>query len=140
MQTTHGDTNGVLRFGHVAEYDPKRNMARVLFPPDDQPSGWLPALVPSSNSITDFSPVAVGTHVACLMQGEGHEVGVIVGSFYDDTNIPEGDENIWRRNFPDGTSIAYDSKGHSLSINCAGSVSISAAGNVTISGANIYLN
>ena len=116
-------------------------MARVNFPATGIVSGWLPVIVACSNGNYSESHVDIGTHVACLMAGEGCESGIILGAFYDDTNTPHaGNMDVTRTEFQDGTEIAYDRGAHSLVIDVKGSITIQASGNVTVKGANIYLN
>lgn len=142
MQTTQEATEGLLRFGHVQEYDASRHMARVIFPAmNGIISGWLPVLVSFTNGNKSESHLDIGSHVACIMAGEGAELGVILGTFYDDTNAPgTGNADITSLTFPDGTEIAYDRASHSLSVNCAGSITMKATGDIKIQGANIWLN
>ena len=134
---------GFLRFGHVSAYDPKRHMARVIFPAmDDVVSAWLPVLVSYSNGNFIESHIDIGTHVACIMAGEGTESGIIAGCFYDDSNTPHtGDRDITCLEFSDGTRLSYDRKNHSLDINASGTITINASGNVTVnSQGNITAN
>ena len=97
-----------LRFGYVSDYDMIKHMARVTFPElDDLVSGWLPVIVEHTQrdylldgkehvchytgglvKHHDDTYMKVGEHVACLMQGNGTESGVILGCFYDDKVMP----------------------------------------------------
>lgn len=147
---TQEATEGIFRIGIVQDYDAKRHMARIVFPGmGNLVSGWLPVIVPFSNGNKAELHLDIGSHVACIMAGEGVETGIIAGTFYDDTNAPDdGNPDITALTFSDGTAIRYDRKSHQLDINgrgdisitCSGNMDIHAQGNVTITGANIYLN
>lgn len=84
----------VLRFGHVTEYDGSIHAARVEFDELEIVSHLLPVLTRkvlplSGESILrndDVLPLTIGEHVACLMQGNGVEVGVVLGAFFDKKN------------------------------------------------------
>ena len=119
--------NATLRFGHVKEYDEARHMARVYFPDMGLISHWLPVIVPNSIMNHDELHVDLEEHVACLMQGQGTEAGIIIGAFYDDKNKPPVKKlNIRSVIFSDGTQVLYDRKEHVLEVNCAGEVRVRA--------------
>lgn len=116
-------------------------MARVNFPGQNVVSGWLPVLVSFAGGNFTEAHVDAGTHVACLMAGEGCEQGVILGAFYDDTNKPgTGDEDVALMVFADGGYVRYDRKKHVMTLNSAGDIVIMAAGNVIVEGSRIDLN
>ena len=115
-----------LRFGHVTEYDPSRHMARVNFPDLGIVSYWLPVLVSNSLKNHDEVHVDIGEHVACMMSGDGAEMGVILGAFYDDKNKPPvQDEDIRTVTFSDGVRVLYDRESHSLVVDSPELVSVS---------------
>ena len=116
-------------------------MGRVSFPATGTDSGWLPVLVSFSNGNRCEAHIDIGTHVACVMSGEGSELGVILGAFYDDNNsAPDGDMNIWRTRFADGTEIFYDRQSHTLTADCTGDVEIISGGNTDIqAGGNVSI-
>ncbi len=122
------------RFGYVSAYDAKRHMARVEFPDKGGlVSAWLPVAVSNSKKNRDEYHLDVGEHVYCNMMGNGLEAGVVLCAVYDDKNKPpEGNEDIRKTTFEDGTEISYDRKNKLLEINCEGDVSIHAKGNITI--------
>ncbi len=106
-----------LRFGHVTEYDPSRHMARVEFPDIGIVSNWLPILTHNTLRNHDETHIDIGEHVACMMSGQGAEIGVILGAFYDDKNTPPvKDPDIRAVTFDDGVRVMYDRKRHELLI------------------------
>lgn len=131
-----------VRFGTVSDYDAKRHMARIKFPDRDGIiSGWLPVCVTNSTGNHDESHLDIDSHVFCLMQGNGTESGVVMGSIYDDANKPPtGNANIRCTEYDDGTRVAYDREKHRMLIDCVGDIVIRAGGNVSIEGARIDLN
>ena len=130
------------RFGYVSDYDPKRHMARIRFPDKDNlVSAWLPVAVPNSIRNKDEIHLDIGEHVYCNMMGNGLEVGVVLGSIYDDKNKPPlGDPDTRKVTFNDGTEISYDRKNHKLEIYCVGDIEVTAKGNIKIMGTRIDLN
>ena len=109
-------------------------MARVIFPAmNNVVSAWLPVCTSSSAGNTFESHIAVGTHVSCIMAGEGTESGIITGCIYDDSNTPRtGNLNVECVEFSDGTRISYDRENHSAEINSQGDITITANNSVTI--------
>lgn len=130
------------RFGYVSAYDAKRHMARIQFPDKDNlVSAWLPVAIPNSLKNKDEVHLDIGEHVYCSMMGSGLEVGVVIGSIYDDKNKPiVHDPDIRVITFEDGTQISYDRKNHKLEIYCVGDIEIKANGNIKIEAARIDLN
>ncbi len=126
MRNTN-ELNATLRFGHVTEYDEARHMARVNFPDMGMVSHWLPVIVPNTLKNHDEFYLDSGEHVACLMQGQGTETGVILGSFYDDKNKPPvADKNIRSVIFSDGSRVSYDRASHIMTLESSGQVRVSA--------------
>lgn len=142
MQMIHSVTeqSGFLRFGYVSSYDPANHTARVIFPAlNDVVSAPLPVCTASSSGHRYETHFAVGTHVACLMSGLGTEAGVIIGTIYDDSNAPPvSNPDIEAVTFSDGSTVQYNTKENTFTINVNGSVKISGL-DVTISGNSITL-
>ena len=121
-----------LRIGKVVEFSPDRHAARVLFPDlDGKVSGFLPLLIPNSLQDKHIRYLDEGEHVVCLMQGQGSEFGVILGSFYDDKNIPPVKAKH-SATYSDGTQILYDRDNSRLSVHCVKDIIIEAEGNIEI--------
>ncbi len=131
-ESTEAGVHG--RFGYVSAYDAKRHMAKIQFPDKgDLVSSWLPVAVPNTKKNRDEFHLDVGEHVYCNLMGNGLENGVVLCSVYDDKNKPpEGNEDIRKTTFEDGTEILYDRKKKFLKIQCEGDIEIHAKGNITI--------
>ena len=142
MSDNNEETGAHGRFGYVSAYDPKRHMARIQFPDKgDLVSAWIPVAIPNSQKNRDEFHLDVGEHVYCNMMGNGLEAGVVLCAVYDDKNKPpEGNQDIRKTTFDDGTEILYDRKNHKLEIFCVGDIEIIAKGNIKIMGARIDLN
>ncbi len=138
----NSENGSIARFGYVSNYDAKRHMARVIFPDKDNlVSNWLPVVIPNSKENHDELHLDINEHVFCLMLGNGLEAGAVIGAVYDDKNKPpEGNKDIRKITFSDGTEILYDRKGHKLRINCVGDIEIYAAGHMDLKAARIDLN
>ena len=131
MNTEQG---AIMRFGYVSDFDPKRYMARIIFPDKDNlVSDWLPVLVHNSNFNKDENPLAINEHVLCIMSGNGIESGAVLGSIYDNDNAPLcGNSFIRIINFGDGTKLQYDTDSHELLIDCKGEVKIESAEKIVL--------
>ena len=142
MAKENNEASSFGRFGYVSDYDPKRYMARIQFPDKDNlVSSWLPVTVPNSKKNHDEFHLDIGEHVFCVMLGNGLEAGVVLGAIYDDTNKPpEGDKDVRKTTFSDGTEILYDRKNHKLKVNCVGDVEVHADGNIKDTASRIDLN
>lgn len=131
------------RFGYVSDYDPQRHMARIQFPDKENlVSAWIPVAVPNSKKNRDECHLDIGEHVYCAMMGNGLESGVVLCSVFDDKNKPpEGNADIRKTTYDDGTEISYDRKNKLLEIKCEGDMKIHVKGNIEISAdGNITLN
>ena len=142
MSNNNTEAGAIARFGYVSDYNAKKYMARVQFPDKDNlVSSWLPVIVPNSKKNHDEFHLDINEHVFCLMLGNGLEVGAVIGAIYDETNKPpEGDQDIRKITFSDGTEIFYNRKSHKLKINCVGDIELHADGHMEISAARIDLN
>lgn len=136
------EAGAIARFGYISDYDAKKHMARVQFPDKDNLiSNWLPVIIPNSKKNHDEFHLDINEHVFCLMLGNGLEAGAVIGAIYDETNKPpEGDQDIRKITFSDGTEIFYHRKSHELKINCVGDIELHADGHMKISAARIDLN
>lgn len=136
------EAGAIARYGYVSNYDAKKHMAQVCFPDKNNlVSNWLPVIIPNSIKNHDEFHLDINEHVFCLMLGNGLEAGAVIGSIYDDTNQPpEGNQNIRKITFSDGTEIFYNRKSHELKINCVGDITIHADGHMKISAKRIDLN
>ena len=121
-----------LRFGHVTEYDPSLHAARVSVPDRGTVSHWLPILTTNTLRNHDEVHLDPGEHVAYLMAGNGSEMGVILGAFFDRKNTPPvHDQDKRAHTFDDGTQVIYDRASHTITVK---------AENITLEGGKILFS
>lgn len=94
----------IIKFGLVTEFDAGTMRARVKFQEDGMVSDWLPVTVMGSKTDKFTRVLYTNERVVCLM-GAFVEDGVIVGSIYDDSNLPPDGET--GADFGDGGSVAW---------------------------------
>lgn len=130
-----------LWVGYVEDYNADNHMAKVFIPEKNFTTGFLPVIVPNSKLNKDELHLDPQEHVACLMLGSGLETGFILGSFFDEDNLPPvANQNIRSVTFDDGTLIQYDRENHKLEINCVGDIDITASKNIRLQAQRIDLN
>ncbi|MDX8367788.1 phage baseplate assembly protein V [Cytobacillus sp. IB215665] len=120
--------------GIVKTIYPDRCTARVAFEDEeDLLSDELQIVVRGSLKNKAYWMPKVGEHVFCSFTKQGK--GYILGSIYSEEDKPpvidEGKRHI---TFEDGTTVEYDTKTHTLSIQSNGSININAAGNINVTG------
>jgi phage baseplate assembly protein V len=128
---------GILVFvktGIVTSINPSKCTARVKFEDSDNLiSAELQIVVRGSLKNKDYWMPKVGEQVFCTFNKQKN--GYILGCLYsDDSAPPVTDENIRYIAFEDGTTIEYNSKNHTLSIDCVGTINIKVEGNVNVIG------
>lgn len=122
----------MLKLGIISEFDAKTMRARVSFEENNIVSNWLPITVQYSLKNTDEFPIEVNTPVWCIMHDNLND-GVIGGAYYNEDVQPiEKNENLFYREFSDGTKITYDLTSSKLTIESSGGVEIK--GNLKVSG------
>jgi len=123
----------MIRVGLVNSIDPVKGTVKVFFPDKDNTvSSDLPLLS------FEYNIPSVGDQVVCLFLGNGLERGFCLGSFYSDISPPPvTSENVYRKQFDDGTYIEYNKSNKTLQV--ASSKPITLKGNVKIEG-NLEVN
>ncbi|MGG1442166.1 phage baseplate assembly protein V [Brevibacillus laterosporus] len=110
----------LIRVGRVSVVYPERCTARVLFDDrDNLVSSELPMLGRGSLSNKDYWLPDVNEMVWCLFLPTGNQQGVILGTIFNKEDPPPPDiQDKDKRHllFGDGTSIEYDRKNHTLTI------------------------
>lgn len=130
-----------IKIGTISSINPKNCSATVVFEEQDNfVSQEIPYSQRHTKSVKFYSNPTVGENAICLFVPEGLEDGYIIGSFYNDVDMPdESDENIYSITFPNGAKIKYDLSSNSLIIESVNLVDIKAKevkieGNLSISG------
>lgn len=121
------ELKNLIRFGKISSVDPAKATARVVFSDrDDLVSAELPILQGVGLKNKSYMLPDVGESVVCLMTPNADDgSGFILSSFYTDKVPPPAQsQDISCIKFEDGTTISYDRAGHTLSINCVGTIKI----------------
>lgn len=136
-----------LWFGTVQEF--AKGKAKVVFPDHgNMPSPWLPVGFARTKDDVEYDPLAKGEPVACLMTDNG-ESGVVVCSIFNDACPPPADaENLWMRQFKDGTKLTYDRETKKFTaelkgdaeFKVTGNARLEATGTVDVTGSIVNLN
>lgn len=114
----------MLKFGTISEVNIEKGLARVYFEEDDFVSGWLKIGVPRAGTDQFSFPFQVKEHVYCIMD-EDWEYGVVAGSVYDESNIPNGSaEGLLQWRFRDDSVISYNVNTRTLSLDIKGEINI----------------
>lgn len=116
----------VIKHGVISSIDPVKATARVTFPDRDNVVSFdLPILFASTGFVKVYSMPKVQQPAKCSFLGTGMEDGFIDGGFYNDENPPPTtDPTLHMIQFGDGSSITYDEKTRSLSMDILGGVNI----------------
>jgi phage baseplate assembly protein V len=122
----------MLRFGNISEFNPQTGYARVTFIDDGIVSDWLQVLVKNSLENKYFHALDVNEQVACLMD-DNLEDGVILGAIYSDKITPNnGNKDVVKVNFSDGSFVEYNRESHEYNINIKGKININAESDIKI--------
>ena len=113
--------------GEVQEFE--KGKARVAFTArGGAVSPWLSVGYPNTKDDKEYWPLAKGETVWCLL-ADGGESGVIVGCAYTDASPPPADaEQLWTRQFADGTKLTYDRETKALTVEVEGDVTVKSKG------------
>lgn len=108
----------MLKFGIVAQINPKTAQAKVQFAEDEHNSFWLPVLQTKTMKDKFYAMPDQGEQVVCLMD-ENWEDGVILGAIYSsEDKCPAENKNEFVINFEDGSFINYSKGTQTLVISC----------------------
>lgn len=94
----------MIRFGNITEFDADTMRARVQFPEDEIVSDWLAVLTPGSGGNQYKRSLTTNEHVVVWID-EHADDGVVLGSIFDDNNLPPADAGAV---FSDGLSITIE--------------------------------
>lgn len=118
MSRREPTVNDVIRVGRVSAVFPERNTATVMFPDRDGLVSKELA-IGQRNTLKNKDEVLPdpGEHVICAFFGNGLSEGVILGSIYDQKNVPPvGDKDRRLVIFENGTHLFHDRKENILQI------------------------
>ena len=144
MQPTH-NFGATFQQGIVSAVDAAKHRLRVKFPAmENFESDWLPMLTQAAGGNKFYSLPDKDELVACLFDAHG-ETGIVLGAIYNDQDTPPASSNdIWMKEFTNGTVIQHDRTTGDVSVITTGKVTVDApdaifTGNVTVEKQLTYL-
>ena len=137
MQPTH-NFGATFQQGIVSAVDAAKHRLRVKFPAmENFESDWLPMLTQAAGGNKFYSLPDKDELVACLFDAHG-ETGIVLGAIYNDQDTPPASSNdIWMKEFTNGTVILHDRTTGDVLVKTSGNVTVDAPetffkGNVTV--------
>lgn len=124
----------LVRVGKVSSIDPKNMTARVVFEDkDNMVSDDFSIIVPFTKKDKFYSMPTINEQVLCVMLPNGTSNGYIVGSIYNEEDIPPiSNKDKFHIKFEDETTIEYDKKTHTLKVDCKGDINLFTTGKCNI--------
>lgn len=119
--------------GVVIAVDGAKHKVRCKIPAlEDLETAWLPFLTSNAGGNKFYCLPDVGELVALLLDARG-EGGCVLGTIYNDQDTtPASSNDVWKKQFSNGTTIEHD-RG-------SGHITIHAAGKVVVNGSNVDVN
>ncbi|RFA31335.1 hypothetical protein CAI21_01525 [Alkalilimnicola ehrlichii] len=139
--------NNLVRLGTVHEVDTATARARIKS--GAILTGWLPWLSARAGTTRDWDPPTAGEQVLLLSPGGDLSQAIVLTGIYSEASPPPAtDPSVWKREFPDGTTVTYDHAEKALAIatvdrieiQAGGDITIEAAGNLVLKGNRVELN
>ena len=130
--------NSPFKFGIVC--DEKNGRYKVHLPDEGgMPTVFLPVIQEETVSNQSSRGLAIGSHVAVLLDDAGN-TGIIIGPYYEDGNTSPGDKGMWIRRMSDGGVIVYDPGSGSFTVKATSTLHLEVSGNIiTIDGSGIHI-
>lgn len=116
----------IFRIGKVVSTNPENCTVKVQFlDTDGLVSGDLQILKNNALENKDYSMYDIDEQVACIFLGNGPVAGYVLGALYGQKTKPnENSQDLWAKEFKDGTKIKYDRKAHKMDITINGEVNV----------------
>ena len=123
---TH-DFNATYQEGIVVAVDATKHRVRCKLPAlENLETDWLAFLALNAGGNKFYCLPDEGELVALLLDSKG-EGGCVIGSIYNAQDTPSAsDNNIWKKQFTNGTTIEHDRKSGHITIHAAGKIIINA--------------
>lgn len=121
------EANNTNKRGIVVERDPKKKRVKVKFEDEDETvSMWIDVLAKSAGTTKSFSMPDMDDEVWCAVDAKGED-GCVIGSKYNEKNMPPFDKNEDEGvTFPGG-SIHIDKKSGNATLTFSGVVRVTAS-------------
>ncbi|KGQ39865.1 phage baseplate protein [Gallibacterium anatis] len=130
--------------GIVSQVDAKRHKIKATIPAlEDFETAWLSFLTPNAGGNQFYCLPDVGELVAILLDARG-EGGCVLGTIYNNQDpAPASSNDIWLKNFSNGTTIEHNRKTGNLTIHTSGKVIVNNcnidvnSGTITVNGGDV---
>ena len=125
--------HNLIKLGTVADIDLSAARCRVAI--GDLLTAWLPWLTARAGESNTWDPPSIGEQVVILSPGGDLACGIVLAGLYQTSRpAPSDKASEWRREFPDGSWVAYDAATHELAVSSIATVKITAADGLQILG------
>lgn len=137
ISETYRKLASMVRFGTITGVDLSDPTApRVTCTVGGLDTEWLPWHAGRAGKTQHWSAPTEGEQVVVLAPGGETSLGFVLGGFYSSTNpAPSTSADVDMTQYPDGSTVQYDSAAHTLTVTIADSgnaVVNVAGGNVTV--------
>jgi phage baseplate assembly protein V len=119
LSETYRKFAAMIRFGIVTGVDVAN--ARVQCSIGGLDTDWLPWCAGRAGTTRRWSPPTQGEQVIVFAPGGDTTLGFVMPGFYqDDHPAPSNSADVDMTQFPDGSTVQYDSASNTLTVNVAG--------------------
>ena len=119
LSETYRKLAAMIRFGTVAEVDVAN--ARVTCNVGGLTTDWLPWHAGRAGTTRRWSAPTAGEQVIVFAPGGDTTLGFVMPGFYQDAHpAPSGSADVDMTQYPDGSTVQYDSASNTLTVNVTG--------------------
>lgn len=119
LSETYRKLAAMIRFGTIAEVDVAN--ARVTCNVAGLTTDWLPWHAGRAGATRRWSAPTQGEQVIVFAPGGDTTLGFVMPGFYQDAHpAPSGSADVDMTQYPDGSTVQYDSASNTLTVNVAG--------------------
>lgn len=133
---TH-DFGATYQEGIVTAVDGKKHKVRCKIPAlEDLETAWLPFLTPNAGGNKFYCLPDEGELVALLLDARG-EGGCVLGTIYNDQDTtPASSNDVWKKQFSNGTTIEHDRGSGHITIHAEGKIIVTGS-DITVTGGDV---
>lgn len=119
LSETYRKLAAMIRFGVIADVDLAN--ARVTCTVGGLTTDWLPWHAGRAGTTRRWSAPTVGEQVIVFAPGGETSLGFVMPGFYQDAHAaPSNSADVDMTQYPDGTTVQYDSASNTLTVNVSG--------------------
>lgn len=120
LSETYRKLASMIRFGTIAEVDLAN--ARVICSCGGLTTDWMPWHAGRAGTTRRWSAPTVGEQVIVFAPGGETTLGFVMPGFYQDAHAaPSNSADVDMTQYPDGTTVSYDSASNTLTVDVSGS-------------------